>query len=164
MNKEEQLNSLKRKIGINDFKSVSSEQFKEIQIFAAKGEISKEDMKLLVEAMPHFVQLQQAYIDGLKTVINAAKESQKEALRSISITLEQITDLLKIIVQNAETEELRSKIADQAIILAEYGLKIAVILSNTNKDNNNTWKYIAGTISVTFVALTSIFVAFKKKS
>lgn len=56
-------------------------------------------MKLLVKAMPHFVQLQQTYIDGLKSVIHSAKATQKDALRGISVTLENITDLLRTIIQ-----------------------------------------------------------------
>lgn len=164
MNEDIRLNSLKQKIGINDFKSVSKQEFEKIQTLAGEGKISKEDMKLLVEAIPHFVQLQQTYVDGLKTVISAAKETQKDALRGISITLENITDLLKTIVHNAETEELRSKIADIALKLADYGIEIAKILQDTNKENNSTWKQIASIVSVAVVVVGSIFVASKKNS
>lgn len=104
-----------------------------------------------MEAIPHFVQLQQAYVDGLKSVINSAKETQKDALSGISVTLENITDLLKTIVHKSETEELRSKITDIALKLADYGLEIAKIMQETNKENNNTWKYIAGGVSAVVV-------------
>lgn len=164
MNEDIKLNNLKQKLGIDDFKSVSNQQFEKIQILAGEGKISKEDMKLLVEAIPHFVQLQQTYVDGLKTVINAAKETQKDALRGISVTLENITDLLKTIVKNAETEELRSKIADIALKLADYGIEIAKILQDTNKENNSTWKQIAGFVSIAVLVVGSIFVASKKES
>lgn len=40
-------------------------------------------MKLLVKATPHFVQLQQTYIDGLKSVIHSAKATQKDAYSKI---------------------------------------------------------------------------------
>lgn len=147
MDKVAELEDVKSKTGIDDLTKATEKDFEKIQDLAAKGEISKEQMKLLVEAIPHFVQLQQAYVDGLKSVISSAKETQKDALRGISVTLENITELLKVIVNKSETEELRSKIADIALKLADYGLEIARIMQETNKENNNTWKYIASGVS-----------------
>ncbi|WP_273992452.1 hypothetical protein [Vibrio parahaemolyticus] len=147
MNKELELEKIKSKLGIQDLTSVTESDFEKIQILAGSGGISKEQMTLLVEAMPNFVQLQQAYVDGLKTVINSAKETQKDALRGISVTLENITSLLKTIVEKSETEELRSKIADISLKLADYGLEVARIMQETNKENNDTWKYIASGVS-----------------
>jgi len=164
MNEDIKLNNLKEKIGIDDFKTVSNQEFQKIQMLAGEGKISKEEMRLLVEVMPNFVQLQQTYVDGLKTVINAAKDTQKDALRGISVTLENITDLLKTIVQNAETEELRSKIADIALKLADYGIDIAKILQDTNKENNSTWKQIALGVSAVVLTIGGIFMATKKET
>ena len=147
MDKYKELEKIKKQTGIDDLKNATGKDFERIQELAAKGDISKGQMKLLVEAMPHFIQLQQAYVDGLKSVITSAKETQKDALRGISVTLENITDLLKTIVNKSETEELRSKIADIALKLADYGLEVAKIMQETNKENNNTWKYIAGGVS-----------------
>ncbi|CAH0535391.1 hypothetical protein VST7929_02964 [Vibrio stylophorae] len=147
MDKTSELEQIKAKIGITELSGTTAKDFEKIQELAANGDITKEQMKLLVEAIPHFVQLQQAYVDGLKSVISSAKETQKDALRGISVTLENITDLLKTIVHKSETEELRSKIADIALKLADYGLEIAKIMQETNKENNNTWKYIAGGVS-----------------
>ncbi|HHF2860872.1 hypothetical protein AB6D72_09830 [Vibrio alginolyticus] len=143
MDKEIELEKIKSKLGIQDLTSVTESDFEKIQALAGSGGISKEQMTILVEAMPNFVQLQQAYVDGLKTVINSAKETQKDALRGISVTLENITSLLKTIVEKSETEELRSKIADISLKLADYGLEVARIMQETNKENNDTWKYIA---------------------
>ncbi|RZM84082.1 hypothetical protein [Pseudoalteromonas rubra] len=151
MDKTSELEKVKSKIGIDELSGTTAKDFERIQELAANGEITKEQMKLLVEAIPHFVQLQQAYVDGLKSVINSAKETQKDALRGISVTLENITDLLKTIVHKSETEELRSKIADIALKLADYGLEIAKIMQETNKENNNTWKYIASGVSAVVV-------------
>ena len=164
MEKDEKLDGLKNKTNIKDFTKVSNKEFETIQKLAGVGKISKEEMRLLVEAMPNFVQLQQTYVDGLKTVINGAKETQKDALRGISIILENITEILKDIVQNAETEELRSKVADIALKLADYGINIAKIVQETNKENNNTWTQIAGFVSVAVVVVGGIFIASKKES
>lgn len=89
---------------------------------------------LILPSKPHFVQLQKTYIDGLKSVIHSAKETQKDALKGISVTLENITDLLRMIIQKSETEELRSEIANIALKLADYGLEIAKIIQETNKE------------------------------
>lgn len=157
MDQNKELEKVQTKTGINDLSKVTDNEFKKIQDMAARGEISREQMKLLVEAIPHFVQLQQAYVDGLKSTISAAKESQKDALRGISVTLENITDLLKTIVNKSETDELRSKIADIALKLADYGLEVAKILQETNRENNNTWKYIASGVSAVVLVVGGIF-------
>ncbi|MDD2640704.1 MAG: hypothetical protein PHS65_06895 [Arcobacteraceae bacterium] len=164
MNDKEQLNSLKTKTGVNDFDSVSNEQFENIQVLAGEGKISKKEMESLVEAIPNFIQLQETYIDGLKATINSAKETQKDALRGITITIENLTKLLQSIVEKSETEELRSKIVDISLKLAENGLEIAKILQETNKENNNLWKSIAGVAATTLVVVGSIFIASKKES
>lgn len=164
MNRDLKLNSLKTKIGIDDFNKVTKEQFEKIQILAGEGIISKEEMKLLVEVMPNFVQLQQTYADTLKTTINAAKETQKDALRGISVTLDNITDLLKTIAQNAETEELRSKIADIALKLADYGIDVAKILQDTNKENNTMWKQMTLAASAVVITVGGIFLSTRKQS
>ena len=158
MNKVEVLENVKSKTGITDFENVTSAQFKKIQELAAKDDISREQMQLLVEAMPNFVDLQKTYVDGLKAVINSAKETQKDALRGISATLDSITNLLNNIVNKSETEELRSKIADIALKLADYGLEIAKILQETNKENNATWKYIVGGVSACLLLIGGLWV------
>ena len=161
MDKSREIENIKEKTGIKNLESTNSVQFEKIQELTAKGEISKEQMKLLVEAIPHFVQLQQTYVDGLKSTINAAKESQKSALEGIANSLESITKLLYNIVDKSETEELRSKIVDIAMKLADYGLEIAKIIHEANKDNNSTWKYIAGGVSACLVLVAGIFLSKK---
>lgn len=164
MSKNDLIEALKRKTGINDFKSVSSDQFKKIQEKVATHSISREEMQLLIEMMPNFVQLQQNYLDGLKLIINSAKETQKDALSGISKQLENITDLLKNIVDKAETEELRSKIADIALQLASYGVEIARILLEANKDNNSTWKEIAKMSAVVVSVVVGVLAIFSSSN
>ena len=147
MNKASELEKIKSKINIQDFGNVSYNEFKKIQDFSAKGELSREQLKLLVDVIPNFIQLQQKFVDGLQSVISSAKESQRDALRGISVTLENITGLLKEIVYKSESEDLREKIADISLKLADYGLEIAKIIQETNKENNNTWKYVAASVS-----------------
>ncbi len=164
MNGNSRLNDLKIKTTIDNFNSVSKQEFENIQRLAGEGKISKEEMKLLVEAIPNFIQLQETYIDGLKTIINSAKETQKDALRGITITIENLTALLQTIVEKSETEELRLKIADISLKLAEHGMEIAKILQATNQENNNLWKSIAGIAATALIVVGGIFVATKKES
>ena len=58
MEKTAELEKIKTKIGIDDLASATGKHFERMQELAANGEISKEQMRLLVEAMPHFLQLQ----------------------------------------------------------------------------------------------------------
>jgi len=162
MNNETRLNKLKTRTGIDDFSSVSNEQFETVQRLAGEGEISKEDMKLLVELMPNFVQLQETYINGLKIIINSAKETQKDALRGITVTIENLTALLHNILEKAETEELRSKVADISLKLADHGIQIAKILQETNKENNSLWKTLGGVAAVAFVTVGTVFIKSRK--
>ncbi len=163
MDKNSELERLKTKTGIDNFETTTDSQFKKIQNLASKNEISREEMRLLVEAIPHFVQLQQTYVDGLKSVIQSAKESQKNALDGMSRNLENITNILNNLINKAETEELRSKIADIALKLADYSLEIAKILHETNKDNNNTWKYIAGGVSACLAVVVTVATVLSNK-
>lgn len=163
MNKNSELEKLKEKTGIDNFELTTNDQFKKIQELASRNEISKEQMRILVEAIPHFVQLQQTYVDGLKTIIHSAKESQKSALDGISRNLENITNILNNLINKSETEELRSKIADIALKLADYSLEIAKILHEANKDNNNTWKYIASGATACLAVVVAIGMIFSNK-
>ncbi len=158
MERSIELDKIKSKVGILDFTKATLEDFNKIQKYAADGEISKEQMTLLIGAMPHFVELQQGYVDGLKNVINSAKETQKDALRGIYSTLENITELLKTIVNKSDSEELHSKIADIALKLADYGIEVSKIIQETNKDNNNTWKYIAGGVSAVVMLVGGLLI------
>lgn len=164
MNNDTITDNIKRKTGIDDFTSVSNKQFKDIQVLAGKGKITKEEMQLLVEMMPNFVKLQETYIDGLKTIINSVKETQKDALRGITITIESLTSLLHNIVDKSETEELRSKIADISLKLADHGLKVAKILQETNKENNSLWKILGSVAVVGLVVVSTVFINNKKES
>lgn len=46
MNNYTNIDNIKRKRGIDDFTSVSNEQFENIQVLAGKGKIIKEEMQL----------------------------------------------------------------------------------------------------------------------
>ena len=164
MNRDTNMDNIKRKTGINDFNTVSNKQFEDIQVLAGKGKITKEEMQLLVEMMPNFVQLQETYIDGLKTIINSAKETQKDALSGITVTIENFTALLHTILEKAETEELRSKVADISLKLADHGIEIAKILQETNKENNSLWKTLGSVAAVALVVVGTVFINSKKES
>ena len=47
---------------LQDFGNVSYNEFKKIQDFSAKGELSREQLKLLVDVIPNFIQLQQKFV------------------------------------------------------------------------------------------------------
>lgn len=162
MSEKQLLENLKQKIGIHDFNLVSDSQFANIQKMAARKLISKEEMQLLVEMMPNFVQLQQTHLDGLKAVINGTKENQKVALDGIVKALESSSDLLKSIVDKTKSEELLSKIADISLQHAHYEIKVAEIIQEVNQDNNSTWKEISRIASVVILVIGGIFLSTRK--
>lgn len=159
MDKDKELELVKEKIGVSDLSQVSDEDFKRIQELAARNELSRHQMTLLVEAMPQFVELQKTYIEGLKELIASAKETQRDALHGISQGLDRLTEVLKEIVSRSESDELRGKVADIALRLSEYHLEIAKILKETNQDNNSFWKGVGVAAGVAVAAVGLGFAA-----
>lgn len=157
----EKLDNIRKITGVRDFENATVQDFKKIQSAFSKGDISKDQLQMLVKVMPNFVELQQGYVDGLKSVINSAKDTQQDALKGISKTLDEITMIIKIIAEKSDSEELNSKIVDITIQLADYGLKVANILKEANDSNNDVWKYIAGGLSVVTLGVLGMF--FRKK-
>ena len=157
------LEKIKSILGINDISKMTDEDFVNLQSYIAKNEISKKEMERLVAAIPHIVQLQQRYAESLKSTIDSMKDSQTEAMRCISHSIDSIMGILKDIVSKSETEELRSKIADITLELAKYGLEYAKIVQEMNKENNNAWKYLVGSLAFLGACFVGYF-AGKKES
>lgn len=155
------LMKIRDKLNISSLSTASLDDFKKIQDGLISQKLSNDELKLLVDAMPNFVQLQGKYVEGLVSLINSAKETQKEALIGISDNIKNVTDLLKIIATKSETDDLREKIVEVTIKLSDYSLEISRILQETNRDNNDTWKFIATGLSVV-VGVVGVFIGKRK--
>lgn len=157
MDKLKELERLGGEFGVSDFSEVTDAQFREMQKRFARGGISKEEMSLLLEAMPNSVQLMQSYADGLKATINSAKEVQKEALQGISRGLDGTRDVLKILANKVETDAARLEIAKCSLELARYEAEISKIIRKTNRDNMKFWSTVITSISGAAVAVVILF-------
>ena len=138
------LNGLKKKAGIHTLGKMTLEQFARVQKLAAENELTLEQLKQLVKALPHFVALQKQTIDGLKQVVEEAKESQREAIQAVSHSLTVASRTLEILAEKAETDEVQLKLAEQAIQVGRLGIEISNIIAQMNRDNNSLWGMIGG--------------------
>lgn len=157
MFQDNDIDKTKKRFGVENGKSITGQQFETIMDNVALGEISKEQAMLLLSALPNFVELQKTYLDGIKTIANSARETQKSAMDAISKVAE-IDSLISIINKlsdNVESEELKSKIIDALIKIANLKNEIVKILQEVNTSNNSTWKEIALTVA----AVASVAVA-----
>jgi len=151
------LKSAKQKSGISDFESVSVEDMAEINKLAGKGELSLDELQELVGAIPDFVELQKQTVEGLRETAEGAKESQKAAISAVQESLNGVNETLSILAESAENDEARLEIAKITKDVGEQGVKIAEIIEEMNRDNNNTWKAIAGGAGALALAIIAIF-------
>lgn len=156
MHIESRLTELREATGITDFEDVSPEQFATVLKKAAEGSLTLEQLALLVQVMPQFVELQRQTIDGLKTVVEAAGGAQKRALKAVGRSLDAAGRALEALAQNAQDDTVRLELAKMALELGRMGLEIAKIVEGMNRDNNNLWKYVASVAGVVAVAVIVI--------
>lgn len=161
------IDSIKRNFGIKDGKSATNQQFETLMDKVAIGEISKEQVMLLLNALPNLVELQKTYIDGIKTIADSAKEMQKNVIDNISKSgdIESSIAVINKLLDNAETEELKFKILDALVKITIFKLEIerekAKRLQEVNQSNNSFWKKIG--VAAASVASVAVAIAFKMK-
>jgi len=142
---------------IQDLEQVSSLDIARINKMAAQGKLNTEQMELLVAAIPHFVELQKVTIQALQDTVAAVRDVQKEAIQSVSRSLDSASRILEQLASGVQADEARMQVAGHAIEIGRLGLEVAKLIESMNKDNNNIWKYITGAIAVAGVAVILIF-------
>jgi hypothetical protein len=155
------LDDLKASTGISDFETVTDEQFAGVAKKAAEGGLTIDQLKLLVQVMPQFIQLQgkliEEMIGGLKQVAKSAKASQKAAIQAVSQSLDSAHQTLHVLAQNAQTDEVRLEIAKLALEAGKQGIELARIIKEMNDSNNNLWWKVAsviGTVGIVAVGVS----------
>ena len=152
------IEDLKTITGVSDFENASPEDMAKIDKMAAQGKLNLEQMKLVIEAMPHFVELQKTTVQALQDTVAAARDVQKEAVQSVGNSLNAASRILEQLAGTVETDDARMRLAEIAIEVGRLGLEIARILEQMNKDNNNLWKWISGAAVTLAAAVILIFV------
>lgn len=70
-----ELNELKKKFNIQEGENVSLDVFAGILNSVNKGEISKEELGILLQSLPNLVELQKSILDAARKVSESAKET-----------------------------------------------------------------------------------------
>jgi len=153
----DELAKVKEITGIQDLEHASSQDVAKIDKLAAQGKLTTEQMQLLVAAIPHFVELQKETIKALQHVVAAVREVQKEAIQSVSRSLDSASRILEQLASGVQTDEARMQIAGHAIEIGRLGLEVAKVIESMNKDNNSLWKYITGAVIAIALAILAIF-------
>lgn len=151
-----ELRELKTATGITDFGAVTYEQFAQVVKKAAENGLSLERLKLLVQVMPQFVQLQSEMIGALKKIAEGAQSGQHAALQAVGNSLDATRQTLHVLAQNAQTDEVRLEIAKIAVEVGKQGLELARIIVVINGDNNSFWRHVAGIAGTAAVVVIGV--------
>ncbi|WP_373819246.1 hypothetical protein [Glaesserella sp.] len=136
MNKELQINELRKKTGVNDFSKLTLSEYTNIQKMLSEDKFDKQELSLLIELLPNLVDLQKDYIESVKEIAKQAGNAQASAFNAINCQMK----VLEKLADNVETDEARIKIAE---ILSEMSKEVNKIIKEMNVDNNSLWKWIA---------------------
>lgn len=157
VNKQNQIELLKNKTGVSTFNSISKEKFDEIQrMMISENKFTQQELSLLVELMPNFVELQKDFIDAVKKIAEQAGSSQKSAFDVIDKQMA----ILETLAKSAQTDETRSDIAKTLLKISENTNEI---LKEMNANNNEFWKYITGAAVAIGAVVGGLFLMKDKK-
>jgi uncharacterized protein YjaG (DUF416 family) len=158
------IQEISEKLNIKDFKNLSEEQYVKIIELIQNNDFSLAQLAELVKVIPNIIDLQKDYLESLKSIVDGVKTTQINSLDSIKQSLDSTMQILSKIADKATSDESLHLIAEITLKLADLHVKIAEIVRETNKDNNDAWqglaKFAMAAISVVGVVLT---IALRKK-
>lgn len=151
------LDRLKRVINIRDLGQTTMKQFAQIQKMAAEGDLSLQEVGLLIAAIPHALELQKETLEGLRHIAAQATANQKGALdRAVGPVLASL-EALKSIAATAETDQARIELARMVVEVGTQGVEVSRIVAEINRNNNGFWTSAAGAAAAVAVALLFVF-------
>ncbi|HBI42591.1 MAG TPA: hypothetical protein DDY78_06990 [Planctomycetales bacterium] len=152
-----QLADLQAAAGVIDFANMNDEQFARVVKKAVQGRITLEQLRLLVQVVPQFLQLQEQMISqliaGVQEVAKGARESQKDALQAVGRSLESVHQALHMLAQNAQTDHGRVEIAKLALEAGKQGIELARIIEQMNQANNSLWWKLGTVLAAAIVTI-----------
>lgn len=163
IHKQKVFNKIKNVTQIKDINYITQTEFENIQTLFAEGKITKEDLLQLAQILPNFIELELQFTENLKSIINNAKENQKEALKYISDSLNPLISLIEKLQNENNTEVYRLKLIKYSLEIAKLKLKINKIIQDTNQSNNETWINIAKTAAFAAIGVIGAGLYFKNK-
>lgn len=158
------IQEISEKLSIKDFNSLSKEQYAKIMELVENDNFSLAQLAELAKVIPNIVDLQKDYLDSLKSIVDGVKTTQVHSIDGIKKSLDSTMQILLKIADKATSDESIHLIAEITLKLADLHVKIAEIVRETNKDNNDAWqglaKFAMAAVSVVGVVLT---IALRKK-
>ncbi|MNY93312.1 hypothetical protein D3C78_97220 [compost metagenome] len=157
------IQEVSEKLSIKDFNNLSKEQYAEIIELIHNNKYSLEQLAELVKVIPNFIVLQKDYLDSLKSIVDGAKTSQVSSLEGIKKSLDSTMQIISKLADKATSDESLRLIAETTLKIADLHVKIAEIIKETNKDNNEAWQNFAKLAMATISVVGVVLMAFRKK-
>lgn len=158
------IQDIAEKLNIKDFGNLSEEQYARIVELIRNDNFSLAQLSELIKVIPNIIDLQKDYLDGLKSIVDGVRTTQTQSLEGINKSLDSTMQILSKIADKATSDESLLLIAEMNVKLADLHIKIAEIVKEANKDNNDAWqglaKFAMAVVSLAGVVLT---IALKKK-
>jgi hypothetical protein len=130
----------------------------------ADEKLNLAQLKTLIEIHPGIVKASIEAMQSLTKTSEVAGKSQIESIEALKASISGTLEVLKILAQNAQSDNTREKIAETLIELAKQHRELCQIIERMNKNNNNLWKKIAlGIGGALLVVIGGIATAASKK-
>lgn len=146
IDKQQKVEILRNKTGIGDFNSVSKPDFENLQKMIGKNSLTQDELSLLIELIPNFIDLQKEYIEGVKEISKSASASQKSAFD----VLDRSMAILEKLLNTEPTDEIKSQIIETI-------KDIAKTIKEMNESNNSFFKGLAQVAMGVVAAVGTIF-------
>jgi hypothetical protein len=117
-----------------------------------KNELTAEALKARLEKSPGLIRELIGTSEALLESTRSAGHSQAEAFRLVRETLAGHIEVLKMLVETAESDAARERIAECIIELAKSHGSLLAMVERMNASNNRTWKKIV-------IGITGVFAA-----
>ncbi len=157
----ELIQEIKDSLGdVSDLKQMTLEQAARILKLIGQQRLKEAHISALVEIFPGFVELEAQVIKAVITDIESAKDSQKEAFDSLKEPLNSVLSILKILGENASSDEAIKEIGKISLEAGKLCIEMGKIVKDMNESNNSFWETVVKVLGGVFLgAIALIFVS-----
>jgi hypothetical protein len=117
----------------------------------------KAHIEALTKIAPDFIKMQIEAIKSFAKISGNMRKGQAKSTEAISDSINSLSKVLETLASKAQSEASIEKIAELSIKMAEKYTEILEINRKQNKDNNNTWKALLGTVGAVVLAGVGLF-------
>lgn len=146
LNNSKKIEKLKQITKIIDFnKATSSDIQRIIQLYNTNA-ININELSLLEQLIPNFLSLLEKEFMIKNNIINATKDTQIQALKTVNNNYDKQLEILSTLANNATTNRTKEKIAKYAVEIAQLQQKDNEVIEKINSNNNIIWMSTLGTL------------------